>query len=612
MQKHGLTLLGIFLILGLASTAIAQQDRFQQAVSYTMEVNLDVKTNRYTGTQVLKYTNNSPDTLRRIFYHLYYNAFQPGSAMDVRSRTIADPDQRVKDRISKLTSEEIGYLHATRLTMNGTPLKMKEEGTILEVDLIDPILPHSSAQLEMSFEGQVPLQVRRSGRDSEEGVRYSMSQWYPKLANYDEQGWHANPYVGREFYGIWGDFDVKITIDKTYTLGGTGYLQNPNQIGHGYEDEGVKVPEPKGNTLTWHFVAPKVHDFMWAADNKYAHDKIQMPNGITVHHFYIPGEKTSENWEKLKEFTPKAITFLSERFGQYPYKQFSVVQGGDGGMEYAMSTLVTGERSLASLVGVMVHELAHSWFHGVLASNESLYPWMDEGFTSYATNLAMSSIFLKSENPHRGSYAGYYRLVASGLEEPMSTHSDHYHTNSAYGSAAYSKGAVFLAQLGYVIGEEARDKGMLRYWNTWQFRHPNSNDLIRAMEKQSGLELDWYKEYFVYSTKTIDYAVKEVVPTKEGTSITLHRIGLMPMPVDLQITYQDGTKELIYLPLDVMRGEKAEEQGSSPRVQTKVWTWTFPQMTLHVSKPIESIKSVEIDPSRRMADVSLENNKVEF
>jgi len=351
---------------------------------------------------------------------------------------------------------------------------------------------------------------------------------------------------------------------------------------------------------------------MWAADNKYAHDKIQMPNGITVHHFYIPGEKTSENWEKLKEFTPKAITFLSERFGQYPYKQFSVVQGGDGGMEYAMSTLVTGERSLASLVGVMAHELAHSWFHGVLASNESLYPWMDEGFTSYATNLAMSSIFLKSENPHRGSYAGYYRLVASGLEEPMSTHADHYHTNSAYGSAAYSKGAVFLAQLGYVIGEEARDKGMLRYWNTWQFRHPNSNDLIRAMEKQSGLELDWYKEYFVYSTKTIDYAVKEVVPTKEGTSITLHRIGLMPMPIDLQITYRDGTKELIYLPLDVMRGVKAEEQGSAPRVQTKVWTWTSPQMILHVSKPIESIKSVEIDPSRRMADVSLENNKVEF
>ena len=536
------------------SLGYARNGRFQQAVDYQMEVAMDVSTNRYQGTQVLAYTNNYPDTLTRVFYHLYYNALQQGSMMDVRSRTIADPDQRVKDRIAKLAPEEIGYLHPTRLTMNGGPVSFKEVGTVLEVDLTEPILPNSSVKFEMSFDGQVPLQVRRSGIDSEEGVRYSMSQWYPKMANYDEQGWHANPYVGREFYGIWGNFDVKITIDKSYTLGGTGYLQNPNQIGHGYQDEGVKVPEPKGNTLTWHFVAPQVHDFMWAADNKYQHDKVQMANGITVHHFYIPGEKTTENWEKLKEFTPKAIDYLSKQFGQYPYKQFSVVQGGDGGMEYAMSTLITVERSLPSLVGVMVHELAHSWFHGVLASNESLYPWMDEGFTSYASNLAMASIFQANASPHRGSYGGYYRLVKSGLEEPMSTHSDHYQTNSAYGAAAYSKGAVFLAQLGYVIGEEARDRGMYRYWNTWKFKHPNVNDLIRAMEKESGLELYWYKEYFVYSTKTIDYGVKEVNASVDGTSITLERIGAMPMPIDLVITYKDGTKELVYLPLEILRG----------------------------------------------------------
>jgi aminopeptidase N len=467
-------------------------------------------------------------------------------------------------------------------------------------------------KFEMAFEGQVPLQVRRSGRDSEEGVRYSMSQWYPKMANYDEQGWHANPYIAREFYGIWGDFDVKITIDKTYTIGGTGYLQNPNQIGHGYQDEGVKVPEPKGKTLTWHFVAPQVHDFMWAADNKYKHDKVQMANGITVHHFYIPGEKTSENWEKLKEFTPKAIDYLSKNFGQYPYKQFSVVQGGDGGMEYAMSTLITGERSLSSLVGVMVHELAHSWFHGVLASNESLYPWMDEGFTSYASNLAMASIFQASATPHRGSYGGYYRLVKSGLEEPMSTHADHYQTNSAYGAAAYSKGAVFLAQLGYVIGEEVRDRAMLRYWNTWKFKHPNVNDLIRVMEKESGLELDWYKEYFVYTTKTIDYAVKEVKASEGGTSITLERVGAMPMPVDVVITYKDGTKELVYLPLEMMRGEKKAEVNAPSLVLSQDWSWTHPTHTISLKRAMDTIKSVEIDPSKRMADVQVENNKVEF
>ncbi len=594
------------------SLGYAQNGRFQQAVAYQMEVAMDVSTNRYQGTQVLAYTNNSPDTLTRVFYHLYYNAFQPGSMMDVRSRTIADPDQRVKDRIAKLAPEEIGYLHPTRLTMNGGPVSFKEVGTVLEVDLTEPILPNSSVKFEMSFEGQVPLQVRRSGRDSEEGVRYSMSQWYPKMANYDEQGWHANPYVGREFYGIWGNFDVKITIDKSYTLGGTGYLQNPNQIGHGYQDEGVKVPEPKGNTLTWHFVAPQVHDFMWAADNKYQHDKVQMANGITVHHFYIPGEKTTENWEKLKEFTPKAIDYLSKQFGQYPYKQFSVVQGGDGGMEYAMSTLITGERSLPSLVGVMVHELAHSWFHGVLASNESLYPWMDEGFTSYASNLAMASIFQANASPHRGSYGGYYRLVKSGLEEPMSTHSDHYQTNSAYGAAAYSKGAVFLAQLGYVIGEEARDRGMYRYWNTWKFKHPNVNDLIRAMEKESGLELDWYKEYFVYSTKTIDYGVKEVKASVDGTSITLERIGAMPMPIDLVITYKDGTKELVYLPLEILRGAKMEEPNAPKLVLTQDWPWVYPTLTISLKRELDTIKSIEIDPSKRMADIQVENNKVEF
>ena len=594
------------------SLGYAQNGRFQQAVTYQMEVAMDVSTNRYQGTQVLAYTNNSPDTLTRVFYHLYYNAFQPGSMMDVRSRTIADPDQRVKDRIAKLAPEEIGYLHPTRLTMNGGPVSFKEVCTVLEVDLTEPILPNSSVKFEMSFEGQVPLQVRRSGRDSEEGVRYSMSQWYPKMANYDEQGLHANPYVGREFYGIWGNFDVKITIDKSYTLGGTGYLQNPNQIGHGYQDEGVKVPEPKGNTLTWHFVAPQVHDFMWAADNKYQHDKVQMANGITVHHFYIPGEKTTENWEKLKEFTPKAIDYLSKQFGQYPYKQFSVVQGGDGGMEYAMSTLITGERSLPSLVGVMVHELAHSWFHGVLASNESLYPWMDEGFTSYASNLAMASIFQANASPHRGSYGGYYRLVKSGLEEPMSTHSDHYQTNSAYGAAAYSKGAVFLAQLGYVIGEEARDRGMYRYWNTWKFKHPNVNDLIRAMEKESGLELDWYKEYFVYSTKTIDYGVKEVNASVDGTSITLERIGAMPMPIDLVITYKDGTKELVYLPLEILRGAKMEEPNAPKLVLTQDWPWVYPTLTISLKRELDTIKSIEIDPSKRMADIQVENNKVEF
>nr|WP_186758752.1 M1 family metallopeptidase [Echinicola salinicaeni] len=588
----------------------AQTTRWQQAVKYEMDVEMDVEKNQYEGEQLLAYTNNSPDTLYKVFYHLYYNAFQPNSMMDIRSRTIEDPDGRVKDRISKLTPDEIGYLKVHSLKMNGKKLDFEHVGTILEVELKEPILPNTTVNFEMDFEGQVPLQIRRAGRDNKEGVRYSMSQWYPKMANYDDQGWHANPYIGREFYGIWGDFDVKITIDKSYILGGTGYLQNPEEIGHGYESEGQKVKQSRGKNLTWHFKAPMVHDFMWAADPKYTHDKIEMDNGITIHHLYIKNSKTANNWEKLKEYTPKAMEYLSEHFGQYPYKQYSVIQGGDGGMEYPMSTLITGERTLPSLVGVMVHEMAHSWFQGVLGSNEALYPWMDEGFTTFATNKTMANIFSEtpSEFPQRGSYAGYERLAKSGKEEPMTTHSDHYHSNYAYGSAAYSKGAVFLAQLGYIIGEENRDKGMLTYFNDWKFKHPKTNDVIRVMEKQSGLELDWYKEYWVNSTKSIDYAVKSVEDGDKNTHITLQRNGLMPMPVDLVITYQDGSKEMVYLPLVIQRGNKPEENGMPKRIKTQRWPWTNITTEVILEKDINDIKSIEIDPSQRMADINRENN----
>lgn len=591
-----------------------QPGSWQQSVKYVMDVKMNVETHRYSGTQDLTYSNNSPDTLHKVFFHLYYNAFQPNSMMDIRSRTIADPDPRVRDRISKLSPEEIGYLQVNRLSMDGKDLDFEQVETILEVRLSDPILPHTSVRFQTSFEGQVPLMMRRAGRDSPEGVRYSMAQWYPKLANYDEQGWHATPYIGREFYGVWGDFDVKITIDKNFVLGGTGYLQNANEVGHGYQDEGVRVI-PKGGTLTWHFDAPRVHDFMWAADPDFTHEKVAMENGPTIHLLYIQGPETTDNWQKLKKYTPLAMEYLSERFGRYPYKQFSVIQGGDGGMEYPMSTLITGHRPLGSLVGVMVHELAHSWFHGVLGINETLYPWMDEGFTTFATNLTMAEIFDEGdrESPHQSSYDSYTRLATSGIEEPMSTPADHYHTNTAYGAAAYSKGAVFLEQLGYIIGNENRDKGMLRFWNTWQYKHPNPNDFIRVMEKQSGMELDWYKNYWIYSVKSIDYGIESVREDLEGsTLIKLERIGLMPMPIDLVITYRDGSQEMVYLPLAVQRGRKPHEDGMPSRAMTLRWPWTHPENEIVLKREKASIASIEIDPSGRLADVNRKNNKVEF
>lgn len=585
---------------------------WQQHVDYTMAVDMDVKTYQYTGTQKLVYTNNSPDELDRVFYHLYYNAFQPGSEMDIRLQNIKDPDKRMMDgdqsRISSLSESEMGYLHALTLTQDGQPVTFKEEGTILVVDLAKPIPSGGKTSFEMTFKGQVPLQIRRSGRNSAEGVALSMSQWYPKMSEYDFEGWHPNPYIAREFHGVWGNFDVKITLDKEYTVGGTGYLQNPDEIGHGYETPGTKV-KTKGKTLTWHFLAPNVHDFMWAADPDYIHDTLDMENGPTLHFFYKNNPEFVENWKKLQPKTAEAMTFFNKNIGKYPYEQYSVVQGGDGGMEYAMSTLITGNREFGSLVGVMVHEMAHSWFQHILATNESEHAWMDEGFTSFISSLCMNQIMEQNkQNPFEGSYRGYYALVNSGLEMPQTTHSDRYTTNFAYGISAYSKGSIFLSQLGYIIGQDKLMETIQKYYEDFKFKHPTPNDIKRTAEKVSGMELNWYLTDWTMTTNTIDYGIKSVEAKGDKTKVALERIGEMPMPLDILVVGKDGSQETYYIPLRMMFGQKDNPFPNLERTVLDNWAWAYPTYEFDINMPLEEVQAIMIDPSQLMADVDGENN----
>lgn len=596
--------------------ALAQPERWQQRVQYKMNIDFDVKKHQFNGNQIIKYTNNSPDTLDRIFYHLYFNAFQPGSTMDVRSRTISDPDPRVDDRIFNLTPEEIGFHKISALSQDGIQLSFEMEETILEVKLAKPILPGKTTSLEMSFSSQVPLQIRRSGRNNAEGIDYSMAQWYPKLCEYDYQGWHANPYIGREFYGVWGDFDVTLNIDANYMVGGTGYLQNPEQIGKGYTQNAVISKPDKNGKLSWHFIAPNVHDFLWAADPDYTHTSLKRSDGLTLHFYYQSNDKTKDNWEALPAIMDKAFDYINKNFGQYDYKQYSFIQGGDGGMEYPMATLITGERNIGSLAGVAVHELMHSWYQMMLATNESLYAWMDEGFTSYASSRVMQHLIENkilipgrvAANPQAGNYAGYFNLAKSGFEEPLSTHADHFQTNRAYGLAAYSKGAVFLAQLEYVLGKPIFDQALLRYFYTWKGKHPNVNDFIRVFEKSSQLELDWYKEYFYHTTFTVDYAISNVSSMDNNTLVILERKGKVPMPVDLVITKKDGTTMGYTIPLQIMRGAKGADLTDINWLMSPDWAWTNTQYSMNLPIKLEDILSIEIDSSQRMADIERSNN----
>lgn len=592
------------------TAAQAQHGYWQQRADYTMEVDFDVEKHQYTGTQKLVYTNNSPDTLDRVFYHLYFNAFQPGSMMDVRSRTIEDPDRRVGDRIFSLKEDEIGYLNVKSLSQNKKGVKYQQVGTILEVQLDKPILPGKQATFEMEFEGQVPVQIRRSGRDNAEGVDYSMAQWYPKMSEYDIEGWHANPYIAREFHGIWGDFDVTINIDKDYVVAGTGYLQNPEEIGHGYQEEGKEVKQKvKKGKLSWHFKAPQVHDFVWAADPDYQHDRIRVNDELEVHFFYL-SDVNQKNWEQLQPKTADLFRIMNTHFGKYPYKSYSVIQGGDGGMEYPMATLITGGRSFNSLLGVTIHEVIHSWYQMVLATNEAKYAWMDEGFTSYAQDY-VTDIMEENEpgSSVLSSYRSYFYLVNMGSEEPLTTHADHFHTNRAYSIGAYVKGAMVPSQLSYIIGQEKMMEGMRRYFNTWKFKHPTDRDFKRVMEKTSGIELDWFFEHWVGSTNTIDYGIGDIVADGQHTTISLERIGRMPMPLEVLVTYKDGSKERHYIPLRIMRGEKTFAESTEEKViQHADWPWTYPTYSLTINRPLSAISQVEIDPSQRMADIERGNN----
>jgi hypothetical protein len=612
--------LTIFLIFNFTFLIFvsAQPDRWQQRVKYNMNIDVNVQTNIINGIQKLKYTNNSPDKLSKVYFHLYWNAFQPGSEMDVRSIELGkvsvngrpDWDSRVRDRISKLTPSEIGYQKIKSLKINGVEQPVIVHGTILEVDLTKAILPKSKVNFDVVFEAQVPVQIRRSGRDNAEGIRYSMSQWYPKLCEYDYEGWHTPQYVAREFYGVLGDYDVTIKIDKSYKLGATGVLENANEIGWGYDKPGSDLKNISASKRTWHFVGKNVHDFVWAADPNYEHI-VKKQDGITIHVIYKKVDSLEKSWQTVADAAVTVLPFMEKRFGKYLYPQYSFIQGGDGGMEYPMATLIKGPG-----LGTVFHEWMHSWYQMMLGSNENEHPWMDEGFASYAA-AEVSAFYNKkigketNQNAlplnHAGAYKSYYFLQQLNLAEPMTTNADHYNTNVAYEVNAYSKGEILLEQLGYIVSDSVRDKILLKYYDLWHSKHPNPNDFFKVAQDVSDVQLAWYKEYWLNTIKTIDYSIDSLWEDAGVTKIRLRRIGEMPMPVDLQLTFKDSTKELHYIPIDMMLANKPAE-NSEKRFVHNAWNWTNPTYIVEFKHPLNQLIKAEIDPTKRMADVNLDNN----
>ncbi len=615
----------LFLVL-LASPVFSQpSDYWQQHVSYQIEAALIDSIHSYNGKLSVAYTNNSPETLNEVYFHLYFNAFRPGSMMYERSK--AQNDQGMMGKFNRYKQSDWGGYNILGVRAGGVA-KYEVTGTIMKVTLNQPLAPKQTQTIELDFFAQIPKQTRRSGWMNDHGIKYSMCQWYPKVCEYDREGWHHQEYVGREFYGVWGEFDVKLTVPASYCVGATGEVQNPNEVGWGYDSiakgskKGIYYPTKQDGMKTWRFKASNVHDFAWVAD-EYIHEWDTWSDTVSVHCLYKLGDR--ESWKEAMKHTIFMLDHHSKAVGWYQYRNFYNTHAGDGGMEYPQ-LIMDGSPN----AGLIMHEGAHQWFYGMLGNNETRYAFLDEGFTEFLEMVVMEAYYGRHnerapyrdtswltrtfipEFDHRKNYYGPYQNLATlGYEEPLNIPHDWARENPNAGQA-YFKTLNGLAQLEYVLGDDVFWKGMKEYFRRWHFKHPNLNDFKRTMEDVSGADLDWYFDQWFHTTRTIDYGVYDVESALTGdrtygTTVELYNCDVGVMPIDLLLHYEDGTTGLATIPLAVNQGT-AYRKPEPGRIFFTPWDWVKKEYKGTAITPKE-VDWVEIDTSFRLQDLNYSNNR---
>lgn len=608
-------LLGFFLLL--FSIVSAQQSAYyQQSAKYRMDIDVNAEKFTYQGNQTLEYTNNSPDQLNVVYFHLYWNAFKPNSMMDQRvAGQGKNGDSRLqKDGISRLASipkDQEGAQNIHWIKQNGKELKFEIQETVMKVYLAEPIQPNSTVIFTTEWDAVIPQQIRRSGRNNNEGVDMTMTQWYPKIAEYDYDGWATFDYIGREFHAPFADFDVTIKINKDYVIGAGGVLENPTEV-KGY-DANAKIKTEKDKKAVWKWTAKNILDFAWSADRDYSVESFNVPEGPKVYLVYQKNDKTKA-WGDAKPYLTKYFQIMNSHFGKYVYPTYAFIQGGDGGMEYGMCTMILGEaKNIEGLMGLMAHEGAHSWYQQMLATNEAMRPWMDEGFTSYAEGYTMYQLFPPKNqlpNPFMERLEGYRNFIKKGIEEPAVWFGDHHDNGGAYTYASYVKGELYLVQLGYIMGEQNLAETLKQYYDQWSMKHPTDRDFLHIAQKVSGMDLKWFHNYWINTTKTIDYGIKDVKYDAKSTTITLVNKGQVPMPIDFSVMTTDKKVITYQIPLNMTHTWK-DKDGYGNFTTLKYWPWTQKEYTLTIPYTKSQLAVLGIDFSQRLADVNMDDNFVE-
>ncbi len=610
---------------------------WQQDIYYKIDAKIDEEADIIDGELTLIYWNNSPDELDFVFFHLYNNAFQPGSYYDNLIR-----NNKITPRYGKYENQGLGT-KIEQLWVNGKEVEMELDNTILKVWLPQTLKKGDHIEFYIKFKtyfdpgGNVR---RRMKTFNAYGYKhYDGVHWYPRMAVYDRKaGWNTNQHLGHEFYGNFGTYDVKLTLASNFVVEATGTLQNrdkvlPNELRQKLdiknfaskpwgEKPSVITPYVKGETKTWHFYAENVHDFAFTADPTYRIGEAEW-NGIKA--IAVVQEPHASRWQNAAEFAIKCVKVYSEDFGMYEYPKMVVADARDG-MEYPMLTLNGGYDP--NYRGLFAHEIAHNWFFGMVANNETYRPALDEGFTQFLEVWALEKIDGKYEVrlPYKSKYVekfykqptarfknaywGYLEDAIRHRDESLNTHADMFNGAIRHDGGyrhVYYKTAVMLFNLQYVLGDSLFQKAMQHYFNQWKFAHPYDEDMRNSIIQFTKVDLNWFFDQWFNTTKRLDYAVKSVKKGKQKDEykITFERKERMQMPIDFRVTAKDGKTYDFYIPNTWF--EKKTNATVLPR-----WIgWDNLQPLYEATVIIPGgIKNVEIDPSGRLADINKLDNSL--
>lgn len=612
---------------------------WQQDVHYTIKATINDVTDIISGEEELVYWNNSPDTLRFVYFHLYENAFQPGSYTDDLHRSNGFPVKYGKYEAQKKGTE------VTTISVNGQQVKTETDNTIMKVWLPKALLPGRNMKFNISFStyfdagGNIRRRMkmyRTFGYKHYDGVH-----WYPRMAVYDRKfGWETDQHLTREFYGDYGAYDVELTIPNNYILEATGTMLNEQEVlpaelrqkldianfkSKPWESAPSVVIAPDGSTKTWKFHAENVHDFAWTADPTY---RIGEANWNGVRCIALAQEQHCSGWQTAASYTARIIEFYSTHIGMYAYPKMVVADAADG-MEYPMLTLDGGREP--DYHSLLAHEVGHNWFFGMVGSNETYRALLDEGFTQFIDSWCCRVLDGETE-PHWQYKSAYVRrfkeeekyintevynrympAAASGNDETViDNHSDMFNGALRHGGGygeVYSKTATMLYNLQYVLGDSLFEAAFSHYFNQWKFCHPYVEDFRASIIQFTHTDLNWFFDQWLTTSKTIDYSVKSVHKGDSADTylVKFKRKGRMQMPVDFTVVSNDGKHYNYYIPNTWF----VKKTNATVLPRWIGWDNIRKTYTAKVVVP-SGISTVSIDTTHRLADAYMLNNSTKM